>query len=221
MRIVPVRPISIDGLLTELADAIGDLSPTGWLRVALDGAPPTRPGALADALVDPVRLRGRQVLRVRATDFLRPASLRFERGRADPDSFYDDWLDTGGLAREVLDPLGDGGNGRVLPSLWDAEADRASRARYVPLPDRAVVVVDGALLLGRGLRFDLTVHLALSPAALDRQIGDADRWTLPAYARYADEVQPERHADIVVRMEHGDRPAIMHNRLRQDGSHRT
>jgi hypothetical protein len=218
MGIVPVRPISIDGLRTELADAIGGLSPAGRLRVALDGAPPTRPGVLADDLVDPVRLRGRQVLRVRAADFLRPASLRFERGRDDPDSFYDDWLDTGGLTREVLDPLAEHGTGRVLPSLWDADADRASRARYVDLPPSGVVVVDGALLLGRGLHFDLTVHLALSPAALERQLAEADRWTLPAYARYADEVDPERHADIVVRMDHGNRPAILHDR---SGSRRT
>jgi hypothetical protein len=212
MGTVPVRPISTDGLLTELADAIAARSPSGWLRVAVDGAPPTRPDALADALVDPVRLRGRQVLRVRAADFLRPASLRFERGRTDPDSFYDDWLDVGGLTREVLDPLGDGGTGRVLPSLWDADADRASRAGYVALPSGGVVVVDGGLLLGRGLPFDLTVHLALSRAALERQVAEADRWTLPAYERYADEVAPERHADIVVRMEHSNRPAIMHNR---------
>jgi hypothetical protein len=209
---VPVRPISIDGLLTELADTIAASSPGRRLRVALDGAPPTRPGALADGLVDPVRLRGRQVQRIRAADFLRPASLRFERGRTDPDSFYDDWLDTGALAREVLDPLAPGGSGRVLPSLWDAEADRASRAGYVTLPPGGVVVVDGALLLGRGLEFDLTVHLALSPAALDRQVADADRWTLPAYGRYADEVDPERRADVVVRMDHGNRPAVLHNR---------
>lgn len=209
---MPVRPISIDGLLTELADTIAASSPGRSLRVAVDGAPPTRPGALADGLVDPVRLRGRQVLRVRAEDFLRPASLRFERGRTDPDSFYDDRLDTGGLAREVLAPLAPGGTGRVLPSLWDAEADRASRAGYVTLPPGGVVVVDGALLLGRGLEFDLTVHLALSPAALERQVADEDRWTLPAYARYAAEVAPERTADVVVRMDHGNRPAVLHNR---------
>ena len=68
-----------------------------------------RPGPLADALVDPLRVRGHPVVRVRAADQLRPASLRLERGRTDPDSFYDDWLDADGLRREVLDPLGPGG----------------------------------------------------------------------------------------------------------------
>jgi hypothetical protein len=209
---VPVRPISTDGLVAELADTIDAGSPGPWLRVALDGAPPTRPDALADDLVDPVRLRGRPVLRVRAADYLRPASLRFERGRTDPDAFYDDWLDVGGLAREVLGPLAAGGSGRVLPSLWDAVADRASRAEYAVLPAGGVVLVDGSLLLGRGLDWDLTVHLALSPAALERQLAEPDRWTLPAYRRYADDVATERLADVVVRMDHGNRPAVVHNR---------
>jgi hypothetical protein len=209
---VPIRPTTADGLVTELADTIAGRDTDRWLRVALDGAPPTGPAELAGRLVDPVRLRGRQVLVVAAADFLRPASLRFERGRTDPDSFHDDWLDTGSIAREVLDPLKPGGTGRVLPSLWDAVADRASRADYVALPAGGVLVVAGALLLGRGLDFDLTVHLALSAAALDRQIATEDRWTLPAYARYTDQTGPERAADVVVRMDHGDRPAVVHNR---------
>lgn len=211
---MPVRPITVEGLLAELAETVAERAPERRLRVAVDGAPPARPGALADDLVDLVRLRGREVVRVRAGDFLRPASLRLEHGRTDPDAFYDDWLDVGGLAREVLGPLAPGGDGRVLPALWDAATDRASRTGYVTVPAGGVVLVDGALLLGRGLDFDLTVHLALSPGALARQTGEADRWTLPAYARYADEVDPENTADVVVRMDHGARPAIVHNRAR-------
>jgi hypothetical protein len=159
-----------------------------------------------------VRLLGRPALRVDAGDFLRPASLRLERGRTDPDAFYDDWLDVAALAREVMDPLADSGSGRVLPSRWDAAADRASRVAYVSLAPGGVLLLAGGLLLGRGLDVDLTVHLALSPAALDRQVADDRRWTLPAYRRYADEVDPERTADVVVRMDHPDRPAVLHNR---------
>jgi hypothetical protein len=204
--------VTTDGLVSELADTIASVS--GRVRVAVDGAAPTRPGALADELVDPLRVRGRQVLRVGAAGFLRPASLRFERGRLAPDSFYSDWLDVGGLAREVLRPLAPGGSGRVLPSRWDAVTDRASRAEYVTVPECGVVLVDGSLLLGQGLDFDLTVHLALSAGALERQLAADDQWTLPAYTRYAAEVDPELLADVVVRMDHGNRPAIVHNRPR-------
>jgi hypothetical protein len=176
--------------------------------VAVDGAPPARPERLADALIDPLRLRGREVVRVSTGDFLRPASLRFEHGRTDPDVFYDEWLDSAALVREVLGPLEPGGSGQVLPALWDSAADRAARVPYVTLPPGGVLLLDGALLLGRGLPFDLSVHLWLSPGALQRKIAAEERWTLPAYARYDREADPAGTADLVVRVDHPDRPAL-------------
>ena len=201
-----IRPMTVDGVVAELADTIGGRAHDEWLRVALDGAPPTRPGALADGLVDPLRLRGRPVLRVRAADFLRPASLRFERGRTDPDSRYEDWLDTGALTREVLAPLEPGGTGRVLPSLWNAETDRASRAEYVPLPAGGVLLLDGELLLGRGFALEYSVHLWMSRPALTRRL--ADQWAVPAFERYHEQVRPLRVAMTGVRVDDPAHPAV-------------
>jgi hypothetical protein len=129
-----IRPIAPPLLVEEIADRIAATDPASRPRVAVDGAPPARPGDLADALAAPLRLRGREVIRVSAGDFLRPASLRLEHGRTDPDVFYDEWLDSAGLVREVLGPLRPDSSGRVLPALWDSEADRAARRSYVTLP---------------------------------------------------------------------------------------
>ncbi|WP_328417014.1 uridine kinase [Micromonospora sp. NBC_00389] len=206
-----IRPISPDLLVTELTGRLADAATAGpaRLRVAVDGAPAAGPDELAAALVDPLRARGHPVLHVRAADFLRPASLRFEFGRSNPDAYYEGWVDEAGLRREVLDPAGPGGTGRLLPSLWDATADRASRARYVDLPPAGVVLVSGALLLGGGLPFDVTVHLALSGAALRRRTEPAQDWTLPAFDRYAEEVVPASFADVVVRADDPRRPALV------------
>jgi hypothetical protein len=206
---VKIRPISPELLVAELADRLAAARPDGRLRVAVDGPAAARPDRLADALVDPLRSRGRPALRVRAGDFLRPASLRLEYGRTNADAFYVGWLDEAGLRREVLDPAGPDGEGRVLPALWNAETDRASRADYVPLPPRAAVIVDGPLLLGGGLPFDLTIHLALSPGALGRRTAAAEAWTLPAFARYAEEVAPAALADVVVRLDDPRHPALV------------
>ncbi|MEH0843844.1 uridine kinase [Micromonospora sp. CPCC 205711] len=215
-----VRPISPDRLVDELTErllaaakdlaAAGDGDDTaGRLRVAVDGPPAAGPERLAAALVDPLRALGRPVLHVRAEDFLRPASIRFEHGRTNPDSYYEGWTDEAGLRREVLDPAGPGGSGRVLPSLWDAASDRASRAGYVELAPGGVLLVSGALLLGGGLPFDLTIHLLLSPAALARRTDPEQRWRLPAFDRYADEVTPASFADVVVRADDPRHPALM------------
>ena len=204
-----VRAISPALLVERIADRVAQEPRDAWVRVAIDGAPAAGPGRLADDLVDPLKLRGRPVLRVSADDFLRPASLRLEFGRTDPDVFYSEWLNVGALMREVLGPLERGGSGRVLPSLWDAAIDRASRADYVDLPPGGVLLLDGALLLGRGLPLDVTVHLWLSEGALTRRTPADQLWTVPAYERYGDEVDPSASADIVVRMDDARHPALL------------
>ncbi|GAA3425529.1 hypothetical protein GCM10018953_27120 [Streptosporangium nondiastaticum] len=204
-----IRPITPSLLVEELADRIAAAPRDAWVRVAFDGAPAARPEDLADALAGPLRLRGREVMRVSARDFLRPASLRLEHGRTDRDAYYDDWLDLKGLVREVLGPLGPGSSGRIVPTLWDSATDRATRAPYVTVPPGGVLLLDGGLLLGRGLPFDLTVHLWLSPGALARRTDPGLRWTLPAYARYEDEAGPVKSADVVVRADDPRHPAVV------------
>jgi hypothetical protein len=203
---VRVTPVSPALLVTEVAELV--VTRPGRVRLAVDGAPPTRPRALADAVAVALRTAGRAVVVVDADDYLRPASLRLEHGRTDPDAFLDDWLDVGGLRREVLGPAAPDGSGRVLPRLWDARVDRSHRDRHVALPADGVVVLAGALLLGRGLPLDVAVHLRMSPAALARSLPDEVAWTLPAYARYDAENTPADEADLLVLADHPDRPAV-------------
>jgi hypothetical protein len=204
-----VRPLSPDRIVEELAAAIDAAgSRDTATTVLVDGAPPTCPDAWADALVEPLRLAGRPVVRVSARDYLRPASLRHERGRDDPDVMYEDWLDTSALVREVLAPLRPGGTGQILPALWDADADRAYRSSYVEVPFAGVIVLSGSLLLGCLPPVDVTVHLALSRAALARRTPTDEQWTLPAYERYEEEVEPARTADHVALLDNPERPAV-------------
>lgn len=201
------RAISREGLVEWLSDGIARRCGGGRLRVAVDGAPATGPGDLADSLIDPLRVRGHAAVRVRAEDYLRPASLRFERGRDDPDSLYEDFLDVAALNREALAPLAAGAP--VRTRHWDAATDRAARDAPVPVPDGGVLLLSGGLLLGQGLAVDMAVHLSMSAAALSRRTPADLAWTLPAYRRYTEEVDPAGFADVVVRVDHPDRPALV------------
>ncbi len=198
---VRVEAISPERLVDEVTDLV--VARSGRVRVALDGPPPTEPVALARRAAVALRARGRATVVVDAGDYLRPASVRLEYGRDDPDEFLDGWLDAAALRREVLDPAAPDGSGRVLPRLWDAATDRAYRDGYTALPADGVVLLAGALLLGRGLPVDVAVHLRMAPAALARTLPAELRWTLPAYDRYGEPV-----ADLLVLADHPDRPAV-------------
>ncbi len=203
------RPISPGALEAELGDWIAGHASGAWLRVGIDGAPPARPDALADVVAERVRLLGRPVLRVRASDYLRPASLRFERGRTNADAYYEDWLDYAALNREALTPLSAGGSGLVRVVHREPDTDRASRAPRVALPPGGVLILSGALLLGAGLALDLVVHVAVSAAALARRMPADLAWTSPAYERYSAEVSPTLQADCVVMLDDPRHPAIL------------
>ncbi|MYW02485.1 uridine kinase, partial [Streptomyces sp. SID3343] len=91
----------------------------------------------------------------------------------------------------------------------DAARDRATRAGYATLPQGGVLLLDGPLLLGKGLPLDLSVHLWLSSGALKRRTPAQDAWTLEALERYAEEIRPSDEADLVVRYDHPAHPALV------------
>lgn len=178
------------------------------VRVLVDGPDPTRPGELASQVTTALRARGRATVVVAAADFLRPASVRWERGRTDPDELLERFVDCAALRREVLEPAAAGATGQVLPRLWNTRTDRAYRDGYQTLPDDGVVLLHGTLLMGRGLPVDVGVWLRMSQAALARSLPADGQWTLPAYARYEAEHDPSADADLVVLADHPDRPAV-------------
>lgn len=195
-----VDPAALPDLIAERIDLL-----SGTVRVAVDGAPAAAPRRLADALLQPLRLRGRPAVHVRADLFWRDAALRFEHGREDVDS-YPDWLDTGALCREVLDPVVT--TGAFLPSLRDPRSNRSTRESARSAAAGTVLLVSGSFLLGRDLPFEYTVHLDLSPAALARRTTQQETWTLPAFARYRDVVDPAGTADLTVRADDPRHPAV-------------
>lgn len=201
----PVDPADLPELLAERLHTAP--RPGHALRVAIDGLRCARPTALGESVVPHLRTRGHDGISIAADSFWRDASLRLEYGHRDVDSFAN-WLDDDALRREVLDPVGPGGTGTYLPSLRDPQTNRATRAPARQAAEGAVVIVGGELLLGRGLPFDVTIHLAMSRAGRARRTDAEWQWTLPAFDRYDADVRPANTADIVIRMDDARHPAI-------------
>lgn len=200
-----VRPAA---LVAEFAGVCLTASTEGHaLRVLVDGADVAEPAAWGTAVAVALRAAGRPCAVVAMADWLRPASLRLEQGHHHVDSFRDHWFDYSALRREVLDPLGPGGSGQWLPTLWDASADRATRAVRRTATPGMVLLVAGPMLLGRSLACELTAHLHLSEAALRRRSPPELRWTVPALMEHEQNANSDTVADLVVRADHPDRPA--------------
>ncbi|MFC3689804.1 uridine kinase [Aquipuribacter hungaricus] len=216
MQAVTATPVSAQVLArTALQRAAGLLDVARGagtvVRLGVDGAVDAETAALADLVASEALAAGTAVLRVRAADFLHRRSVRLEHGPADVDAAFDRWVDWGSLRREVLDPLEDPADLSWLPRLRDAATDRAARETSRTAAPGAVLVVDGPYLLRWELSgaLDVAVHLQTSPAALARRFPGDDDPRPGAWARYLDETDPAARADLVVRYDHPDRPALL------------
>jgi len=205
-RFAPVRP---EKLAASLA-AEFDRRHRGAhpLRIALHAPELAGASDLLPELRDRLGTAGRPTATIAAAWFYRDASLRLEYGRTDVESFYSGWLDTAALQREVLQPLGQP-EAWYLPSLRDPVTNRATRAERAPLASAGVAVVSGEMLLGAGLSFDLTVHVSVSRQARKRRVPPDREWTLPAFDRYDLDVDPSGSADVVIRWDDRNHPAML------------
>lgn len=192
---VPTTP---QRLTEQLAERISGVP--GIVVVGVDGAAAARPELLAAAVADGLRSSGRPATVVDMHDFLRPASVRLERGRDNPTSYREAWFDHAAVHREVIDAVRT--RGTWLPRLWDPVADRSFRDRHRDAADDQVLLIAGPMLLGRSHRFDLSVALRMSAGTLRRRTPDADLFTVEPLLAHA------YPADIEVRDDHPDRPAV-------------
>ena len=209
---LPLTPPALADRLAALLAAVPPEPGAAALRVAVDGPDA---GAVPDARWPPPwptgcpRSAGRRSSS-RPTGFYRPASLRLEHGRTDPDARYTDWLDAGALAREVLDPVGPGGAGRATCRRCGTSSATARPGRG---PGRCrpagCCSCPARCCRASGWRStsSSTCGSARRPAGGWTPAEQA--WELPAFDRYDDEVDPPALADAVVLADHPDRPALV------------
>lgn len=201
------RPLTPALLVRDLAVHV-DRRPEKRPRVGFDGFAEAGVTDLADAVAEQLREFGRPVIRASTRWWWRAASLRLELGRTDSDMLLYGWVDGPALRRELLEPVRAGRVGGYLPRLRDPVTDRAVRADRLPIPDRAVVLLDGPFLLADPAGLDAVVHLQLSPAALARAMPDEHQWWVSGYRRYLTDEHPVDRADAVVAYDHPKTPAI-------------
>ncbi len=129
--------------------------------MAVDGVDGVGKTTFAGRLAAALRGRGREVVRVSADDFHRPRAERHRRGRESADGFWLDSYDYPVLVRDVLRPLGPGGDRRFRRRAHDLRTDVVQDLVWETAPPDAVLIVDGLFLQRDEVRafWELTIFL--------------------------------------------------------------
>ncbi|WP_062389544.1 AAA family ATPase [Demequina iriomotensis] len=211
-------------VLTALADAVATAasSLTHPLRVGLDGADGAGKTTMRGALAAELRGRGADVIEASLDDFHHPRAHRYRQGRDSWRGYTDDAFDLARARRDLLDPLGPGGNLRFRTRSLDLAADREVDDPWREARADAIVLVDGVMLQRPELAgaFDRVVLLEASEPERYRRLAIRDgadpepeardnlRYTL-AHRHYRAFCRPVDRADIVIDNEDAAAPRIL------------
>jgi uridine kinase len=214
-----------DLVLGELADLVAAVRPAHPTRVAVDGVDAAGKTTLCGELAPLLEARGRAVIRASADGFHRPRAERHRRGPTSPEGYYLDSFDYGALRRELLEPLGPGGDARYRTRVFDLRADEPVEEEPRKAPSGSVLLVDGVFLLRPELDglWDLRIFVEVDPdEALRRAVlRDEDRFGspdealrryrsryVPGQQLYRAEVDPAAVADLVLENTDPASPAL-------------
>lgn len=127
-------------VLAELADRVLEAGRDRPLKIALDGGTCAGKSTLGDELADEFRRRDRWAVRACGDFFKLPPELRSS------DTMKHVW-DQPALRRELLEPLGPGGDRLIRTGSWDSWTKRTLLDRpRLAVPAEGIAVVDGVLI---------------------------------------------------------------------------
>jgi uridine kinase len=101
---------------------------------------------LADELVEPLRSRGRSVVRASIDGFHNPRKVRHRQGRASPKGYYEDSFDVDAVLNCVLLPLGPGGNRKYKAARFDFRTDSPVECAWLEAAQDAILIFEGIFL---------------------------------------------------------------------------
>jgi uridine kinase len=207
-------------LAKELAIEVDAFGRRRAATVAVDGPEGSGTSIVADRLAVAIRSRGRTAIRLHGDEFQRARRIRDRRGTDSAEGFLEDTIDIAAIRQLVLEPLARG-NHRIVPRIHDPRTDTPVDPAFEEVPDDAVVIMDGQLLLRKELREDWTLRVILTvdeeerlrragqgrPGAATGAAGsDRPPRRVRGFALYLERDDPVAAADIVIDTTNVERP---------------
>ena len=210
--------------LDQLATIISTLELDRPTRVAIDGVDGVGKTRLADELVTPLAVSGRQIIRASIDGFHRPRADRYRRGADSPEGYFLDSFDYAALKAELLTPLGPKGARRFRTAVFDHRADRPVDTVHQVAARDAILLFDGVFLQRPELAdswdlrvwveapFDVTVPRAIGRDAAGQDEAAIEekyrRRYVPGQILYLTQCGPRDAAHVVVHNADVDHPLL-------------
>jgi uridine kinase len=214
-------------IVPPLVDTVTSLRVDHQTRVAIDGRSAAGKTTLADEFAEPVRARGRDVVRTSIDDFHRPGHRhRSRRGDRTPRTYHDEGYDYDAFRDLVLRPIGSGGSRRCRLALFDSFHDEWFPEEWRLVDDEAIALVDGAFLLRPQLAgyWDYVIWLNIDVETMLARACERDvawvglvevveeryrRHWIPTHVLYERLVNPQAHAHAVVDNRRPEDPRLL------------
>ncbi len=215
-------------VLEQLVDLIVAIVKDHPLRVAIDGVDAAGKTMLADEMAPRIESQGWPVIRASIDGFHHPRAKRYRQGSDSPQGYYQDSFDTSALLRELLIPLGPGGNKKYRSSVFDYRTDAPAVEPKLETSTDAILLFDGVFLLRPvlvnhwDLRIFVNVDFEISvPRAVRRDLlnglGESKEaiseryWQryVPGQRLYFKEAKPKQQADVIFDNNQLEAPAII------------
>lgn len=216
-------------VIAELADVIAAIRCGHPVRVGIDGVDCAGKTMLADELVEPLRARGRRVIRASIDKFHNPRHVRYRQGRSSPNGYYEDSFGTAAVLSCLLLPLGPDGDRRYKTAQFDFRTDSPVTCAWRVTTQDAVLIFEGVFLHRPELRphwdftvfvdtaFDVAVQRACTRDSYLFQSQEQTRHMynkryVPGQKLYLAEQAPIKKANAVLKNDDIQNPELVVNR---------
>jgi uridine kinase len=230
---------SRSGVIDQLADLILSVRRPHPVRVAIDGVDAAGKTVLGNELATVIEKSGRPVIRASMDGFHNPRLVRYRLGTVSPEGYYRDSFDIQAILRELLLPLGPGGDRQYRSRVYDYKGEVAIQSDLQSASRDAILLVDGIFLLRPELAacwdfsvfvevtFEVSVSRGIARDTTGRSVERMDGHTstegltpeslrekydrryVPGQRIYLHQVKPKEKASVVLDNNDWDHPNLI------------
>lgn len=213
----------------QLANLVCSIECPHPVRVAIDGVDAAGKTFLADALAPMIARHGRPVIRASVDGFHNPRKVRYQQGAHSPEGYYRDSFNYKVLQRDLLIPLGPGGDRKYRRAAFNLAEDVPIHEAWCETSPNAILLFDGVFLLRPELiqywDFSIFVEVDFSvsvPRAVLRDVlASGRKWDtntrrahyerryVPGQQLYFSEARPREQASIIMENNDYRNPSIV------------